>query len=92
MRDAETVTLTPFADDAATLTLGDLLVENGTRGVRLRGSLDLARDRAGLERARALKAAVDAVVAALEAEEAGGTLPERLPPPDAPERVRNPFA
>ncbi|WP_407525556.1 hypothetical protein [Methylobacterium oryzisoli] len=80
---------TPFADDAAVQTLGDLTVENGTERVVLHGSLDLARDRRSLERARALRATLDAVVAALERAD----LPEEAPRPEAKtESVKNPFA
>lgn len=61
----------PFGDDAAELTIsggdGTLTIENGTDCVSLFGELDITRDQAGLHRARQLKAAVDAVVAVLEA-------------------------
>jgi hypothetical protein len=78
----------PFADNAASLSVGGLTVENGTDKVSLYGSLDLTRDRAGLDQARALKRLVDACVAALEADPA---LPDRQPPLARPTRVRNPF-
>ncbi|RVU15027.1 hypothetical protein [Methylobacterium oryzihabitans] len=79
---------TPFADDSAVQTLGDLTIENGTGRVALHGSLDLARDRRSLERARALGRIVEAVVKALE----GQDLPERAEAPAAAtETVKNPF-
>jgi hypothetical protein len=79
----------PYADDAAVQTIGGLSIENGTERIALHGSLDLPRDAAGLERARALAAAVAAIVAALEA----GPLPERVAEASAPtETVKNPFA
>jgi hypothetical protein len=78
----------PFADNEASLTIGGLTVENGVDKVSLYGSLDLPRDRSGLEQARALKRLVDACVAALKADPA---LPDRQPPPVGPSRVRNPF-
>ncbi|MBY0295247.1 MAG: hypothetical protein K2X71_04275 [Methylobacterium sp.] len=81
--------LTPFADDDAAQTLGDLTVENGTERVLLHGALELARDRRSLERARTLRAILDAVVTALE----GQDLPEEAPRPEArTESVKNPFA
>ena len=40
--------LTPFADDAASTSIGSLTVENGTDRIALSGSLDLTRDKAGL--------------------------------------------
>ena len=82
-------TLTPYADDSAALTIGEFTIENGTDCVVLHGSLDLTRDKAGLERAWLLKTAVDRIVAALEAEKA---LPDKIAPPDAPSQVKNPFA
>ena len=79
---------TPFADGAASLVLGGLTVENGVERVALYGSLDLARDAAGLALARRLKAVVDAAVLALEGDP---DLPERAPAPREPKRVKNPF-
>ncbi|MFE1602474.1 hypothetical protein [Methylobacterium sp. ID0610] len=85
---ASSRTLTPFADDATVQTIGPLTVENGTERVVLHGSLDLARDRQSLERARALKRILEAVVAALEGED----LPEEAPRAEAKtESVKNPF-
>ncbi len=60
----------PFADDAAALTIGGMTIENGTDRISLSGSLDIARDRQGLDHAKALRAALDGVIAALEAEKA----------------------
>ena len=80
--------LKPFADDSASSAVGQLTVENGRDRVALYGSLDLTRDAAGLAHARALRALLDAVVRALEADPA---LPDQLPPPDKPTTLRNPF-
>lgn len=84
-------TFIPFADDAAALIIGGLTLENGTDRVSLSGSLDLARDRRGLDQARALRAALDGIIAALEAEK---DLPTRVPPPKPTSVTRkpNPFA
>jgi len=82
-------TLKPFRDDRASRSIGGLTIENGRDKLSLYGSLDITRDGAGLERARALKALADAVVAALEADEG----PADAAPPTRPtRRVRNPFA
>ena len=78
----------PYADDAASLGIGDLTLENGRERVALYGSLDLTRDEAGLKRARALKAVLDAVVRHLEA---AHDLPDAVPEPEAPMSVPNPF-
>lgn len=80
--------LRPFADDSASIGIGKLTVENGRDQVSLYGSLDLTRDQAGLEQARTLKALLDQVVQALEAEK---DLPAKLPPPGKPGTVDNPF-
>ncbi|MGI4765112.1 MAG: hypothetical protein ACRYGP_08620 [Janthinobacterium lividum] len=57
----------PFTDDAAALTIGGMTIENGTDRISLSGSLDLARDRQGLDHAKALRSTLDGVIAALEA-------------------------
>lgn len=80
--------MTPYADDAASMTIGDLTLENGRDCVAVGGSLDLTRDKAGLVHARALKAALDAIVHALESD---GALPDKVTPPKAPTEVKNPF-
>jgi len=79
--------LTPFADDAASVGIGDLTIENGTEEVSLHGSLDITRDRKGLVHARALKVLLDQAVAYLEAQT---DLPDALPPPPT-KMVANPF-
>ena len=48
--------LIPFADDAASVSIAKLTIENTTDRIALYGSLDLTRDRQGLVHARALKA------------------------------------
>ena len=87
-RTAHKVQLRPYSDDSASIGIGALTVENGRDQVSLHGSLDLTRDQAGLEQARALKALLDQVVQALESEK---DLPAKLPPPDKPGTVSNPF-
>lgn len=79
----------PFADDASVQTFGGLSLENGTTRITIHGALDLTRDRTGLDRARGLKATLDAIVAALDAED----LPEQVAEEtQAPTIVKNPFA
>ncbi len=80
----------PFANEADALDLDDdFHLDNHEDRVSLYGSLDLTEDKQGLALAKALKAVVDATVAALEREKA---LPDRVAPPDAPATVKNPFA
>lgn len=80
--------LTPFADDAASTSIGELTVENGIDRIALYGSLDLTRDKQCLAHARALAALLDQAIRRLEADKA---LPDALPPPTAAKTVANPF-
>ena len=79
----------PFADDAQSLGLGHLTIENGTDKVSIYGSIDVTRDKAGLKKARELKAVLDAMVRFLSQDKA---LPEEAPAPETPQQVKNPFA
>ena len=79
--------LDPFADDAASTSIGKLTIENGTDQVTLYGSLDITRDQVGLLQARALKALLDQVVAVLEAT----PLPPKIPAVAQAKTVKNPF-
>nr|WP_205192643.1 MULTISPECIES: hypothetical protein [Burkholderiaceae] len=65
-------------------------MSNGTTRVVLNGTLELTRDQRGLKAALALKEAVDAIVANLQAE---ASLPAKVKDePDAkPGVVQNPF-
>ena len=81
-------TLKPFADDAASVSIGELTIENGTDRIALYGSVDLTRDKQGLAHARALAALLDEAIRLLEADT---SLPDAVPPPVAPKTVKNPF-
>jgi hypothetical protein len=81
-------TFAPFADDAASITIAKLTIENGTQQISLYGSLDITRDQTGLQHALALKAIIDQAVEVLTSDPA---LLERLPPLDKPTTVKNPF-
>ncbi len=81
--------LTPFADDSASILIGELTIENGTDRIALYGSLDLTRDKPGLAKARALKALLDEVVRRLEAEK---DLPHAVPADLPAKSVANPFS
>lgn len=87
--DRRPMAITPFADEASSTSVGDLAIENRLDRVSVYGSLDLTRDRQGLEDARRLKALLDAIVGALEAE--GDRLPEKLGSEPGTTRVPNPF-
>ena len=81
-------TIKPFADEAASVSIGELTIENGTDRIALYGSLDLARDKQGLAHARALAALLDQAIQILEADT---SLPDAVPPPAVPKTVKNPF-
>ena len=79
----------PFADDSAVRQVAGFSIENGTTALVLHGSLDITRDRAGLDRARALRALLDGIVACLEAEDLPAIVAEEA---GDTRTVRNPFA
>lgn len=81
--------LTPFADDAASIAIGTLTIENGTDRIALYGSLDLTCDQQGLAHARALKALLDQAVETLEAQK---DLPHAVPAAATAKTVSNPFS
>jgi hypothetical protein len=59
--------LQPFQNESQSRDIGELTIENRIDQVELYGTLAITRDQAGLQRARELKAVVDATLAALEA-------------------------
>jgi hypothetical protein len=66
------VTINPFADEATSVSIGDLTVENRLDQVSLYGS----RDRQGVEEARRLQALLRKVVEVLDGER--DRLPDRI--------------
>lgn len=79
----------PFSDESASLNISDLTIENGTVKVAIYGSLDLTKDKEGLQKARALKALVDSVVKTLAQDK---ELPDKIQPDEPTQQVKNPFA
>jgi hypothetical protein len=77
----------PYQNEEEPLAISDLTVENRVDRVSVYGSIELTRDKAGLEQAKALKEVIDAVVAALEAEK---SLPNHISVKST-EKVKNPF-
>ena len=80
-------TLQPFQNEADSITIGDLTIENRTDQLELYGSLSIARDQNGLKQALELKKIIDDAVAHLQA---ASDLPEVITfrPMDS---VDNPF-
>lgn len=85
MTDAQRIT--PFRNESECLHIGDLTIENRLDRVSLFGSLDITRDREGLESARQLKRILDLTLAELE----GAELPDRITL-EAGDSAENPFA
>jgi hypothetical protein len=80
-------TIDPFANESESLQLDELSIENRTDRVSLFGSIDITRDKHGLELAQRLKHLLDAIVTRLAHED----LPESIPPPQNIDVVKNPF-
>lgn len=80
--------MTPFANEAESMQIGGLTMENRTDRISVYGSLDLTRDKQGLKNARKLKQLLDQIVTALERDK---SLPDKIAPPKPPEQVKNPF-
>lgn len=76
----------PFKNEADSIVIGELTVENRLDRIEIYGSVSLTRDKAGLELALQLKKLVDAAVAAMQSEK----LPDKIPVTPA-ENVDNPF-
>ena len=81
-------TMTPFANEADSMQIGGLTLENGTDRIAIYGNLDLTRDKDGLKTARTLKALLDQIVKTLASD---NNLPDKVAPPKKPDRVKNPF-
>jgi len=79
----------PYQNEAEAVEIGDLKIENRLDRITVYGRVDLTRDKAGLENARALKQLLDDVVRVLEGDP---TRPEHVAAPKAPVMKRNPFA
>lgn len=79
-------TLQPFANEADSITIGDLTIENRLDRLELYGSVQITRDKEGLALAQELKALLDATLQILESED----LPEQVPI-EPTDEVDNPF-
>ena len=81
-------TIDPFANEAESIGIGDLTIENRSDRVAIYGTLDITRDKPGLAQARRLKENLDRILQVLEADK---ELPDRLPPPGKSDKAPNPF-
>jgi hypothetical protein len=80
-------TFKPYQNEADSIAIEDLTIENRLDKISVYGSIDLTKDKAGLQQAKQLKELIDATVAALEAEK---NLPDHIVVKPA-EKVDNPF-
>jgi hypothetical protein len=55
-----------YENDTDGFTTGELQIKNGTDTIRVEGTLEITKDRQGLEAALKLKRAVDAAIDALK--------------------------
>jgi hypothetical protein len=78
----------PFKNESDAVTLGDLKIENREDHIAIYGRLALARDRAGLEAAKALKELFGKIVHELEN---GPDLPVKVASAEPSQKVKNPF-
>jgi hypothetical protein len=78
-----------FENESDVITLQELSIENRLDRVAIFGSLDITRDKQGLELALKLQCIVNGIVDALQ--QVQNELPEQVPPPAPTEEVDNPF-
>jgi hypothetical protein len=80
-------TIHPYQNEAESVQINDLNIENRIDRVSIYGNLDLTRDKEGLAAAQALKEILDQILSEL----VKADLPERVVVSE-PETVKNPFA
>lgn len=76
-----------FANDEQSTQIYDLTIENQTDCINIYGNLQISRDQAGLEAAKALQAILNDAVKALEETQ---NLPEKIQVQNIKE-IENPF-
>lgn len=79
-------TIKPFENESETIAIDELTIENRLDRVAMYGSLDITKDKAGLEKARQLKSLIDGIVETL----AAADLPDAITL-DKSDTVINPF-
>ena len=77
----------PFKNEADSVEIGDLTIENRVDRVSIFGSIDITKDKTGLSAALQLKSVLDEILSELQSAD----LPEKVEI-KAPETVPNPFA
>ena len=75
-----------FADDSASIDIGDLTLENNDERVAIFGSLNIGCDQQGLKQAKQLQTIINVMVDYLQQQD----LPEQIET-FRPKSVKNPF-
>jgi hypothetical protein len=80
-------TIKPFKNEEESVDIGGLTIENRLDRIEMYGSVQITKDKAGLQLAQELRQLLDATLKALQAEK---DLPDHIAiiPPDS---LRNPF-
>ncbi len=65
-KTSSTSCIAPFENESQVIAMGSFQIENRLDRVSLTGDLDITKDKAGLEKAIALKALLDSVVQTLQ--------------------------
>jgi hypothetical protein len=81
MMKEKLLSIDPFANE-------ELLIENRLDRISIHGSVDITKDKQGLEYAFALKRQIDTIVESLKRED----LPEKISVENATKEVKNLFA
>ena len=79
-----------FKNESEAKTINELNIENRLDRVSLHGSIDITHDVEGLALAAKLKDMLDGMIAVLSAEQAAGSLPDKITLA-ATDEVENPF-
>ena len=77
----------PFANEEEVITIQDLSIENRLDRVSIHGSVDITKDKQGLEYAFALKRQIDTIVEHLKKQD----LSEMISIENVAKEVKNPF-
>lgn len=81
------ICISPFENEAEVVTIGELTIENRLDTMSIYGTLDIPKDKEGLERILDLKRQVDTIAAYLKRE----ALPNRISIKNTAKDVPNPF-
>jgi hypothetical protein len=81
------ICISPFEDETEVITIDGLTIENRLDMMSIYGTLDIPKDKEGLERILALKRQVDTIAAYLKRED----LPNKIVIENKAKDVTNPF-